>query len=496
MSMQDDFDAFIATGSPLYIGGEWRAAKSGATMEVTDPATGEIFAQVASGDAADIDDAVAAARAAFENPEWRDMSVAARRKLMLDLADAFEADFELLALIESRNTGMPIKNAKLFDLGLALESLRYGAGWVGRMNGETLSSTNGHEHIYTTYEPVGVVGGIVPWNVPAAMCTEVVAMTLATGCTLVLKAAEMTPLSAVRLGQLCEQVGVPKGVINIVNGGGETGAAMSSHPGIDKIAFTGSTNTGKAIMKSGADTMKRMTLELGGKSPFIIMPDADVEAATQAAANAVFTNTGQICAAGSRLFVHASLYEEVLAGLARIADGLTLGTGDDEAADIGPVISGEQRDKIMDYVDSAVADGARLVAGGKVLDGPGFYMRPTVLADTRPDMRAVKEEIFGPVICARSFDDPALDAVADIANATEFGLSSYIWTGDVATAHLLARKLKAGQVIVNGGAFLDEQVPTGGYKQSGSGRQHGKVGFEAFLELKSVTVNLGLREAA
>ena len=485
------FDTFIAEPLPLLIGGDWRQAQSGATLSVVDPATGLAFAHAAAGDARDVDAAVTAARAALGDPAWAMMPVAKRRKLLLDLADAIERDVELLAMLEVRNAGMPMFAARAFNIGFAVEALRYAAGWVGKLGGETLSTSFGHQHVYTVREPVGVVGAIIPWNVPFAMAAEALALALATGCTLVLKPAELTPLSAIRLGQLALDVGVPPGVFNIVNGeGAVAGAAMVAHPGIDKIAFTGSTDTGKAIMQAAAATLKRVTLELGGKSAFVIMPDADVKGATMAAAAAIFSNSGQICAAGSRLFVHADVFDAVMEGLAAIAGKMPVGSGLDPDTKIGPLVSERQLMRVCDYVESAVADGARIVAGGKARPGDGFFMTPTVLADTRPDMRAVREEIFGPVLCARRFDDSNLAQIAALANDSDYGLSAYVWTKDISAAHSLARMLKAGTVIINGGPVLDANVPSGGFKQSGIGRQHGREGFEAYLETKSVVVNL------
>jgi phenylacetaldehyde dehydrogenase len=483
-------DAFLAKPQRLLIGAAWVPAQSNAVIDIIDPATGIIFAHAAAGGSEDINAAVRAARTTLDSNAWASMPVVRRRKLLLDLADAVEGDADLLSLIETRDNGMPLFAARLFGVGLAVEALRYAAGWVGKLGGETLSTSYDDKLVYTLKEPVGVVGAIIPWNAPLGMAAEHIAAAIATGCTLVLKPAELSPLSAIRLGQLALQVGVPAGVINIVTGHGPVaGSALAAHPGVDKIAFTGSTATGKLIMASAASTLKRVTLELGGKSPVIIFPDADIDAAVGGAAGGVFANSGQICVAGSRLYVHAKVYDRVVAGIAAKAQALKVGSGLDPGVQIGPLISQRQLSRVQGYIASGIEQGATVVTGGDV-SGPGYFIKPTVLADTRDDMTLMREEIFGPVICAMRFDDEDLQHIAALANNSDYGLAAYIWTRDISIAHRLARRIKAGSVIVNGGPLLDMNVPSGGYKQSGVGRQHGRMGLEAYLETKTIAVTL------
>ncbi|MDZ4236756.1 MAG: aldehyde dehydrogenase family protein, partial [Hydrogenophaga sp.] len=361
-----------------------------------------------------------------------------------------------------------------------------------KLNGETRAvSLPGDWHAYTLREPVGVVGLIVPWNVPLAMAVSKIAPALAAGCTVVLKPAELTPLTALRLGELMVAVGFPPGVVNIVTGlGTEAGQALVAHPGVDKVSFTGSTAVGKAILASAAGNLKRVALELGGKSPVFIFPDADLDRAIDAAARGIFSNTGQVCAAGSRLFVHRSVAERVVEGVAQRARQLRVAPGLVADAEIGPVISARQRERVMAYVASGRAEGAEVVAGGEALDGAGYFIQPTVLVNTTPAMRVVREEIFGPVLCVQQFDDDSLEQLAARGNDTDFGLSSSIWTRDLRTAHQMVRRLKAGNVRVNAAAALDFAMPFGGYKQSGWGRENGREGVEAYTELKSVAIDL------
>lgn len=487
-----NFPEILSQPLRMLIDGEWHAAQSGAELDITDPSTGRVFAHSAAGDVRDIDTAVRAAKRAFETGPWPRMRPADRARLLWNLAQALEENGDELALLETLNTGKPLKIARAFDVGLAAECLRYNAGWVTKLNGETRNvSLPGEWHAYTLREPVGVVGLIVPWNVPLAMAVSKIAPALAAGCTVVLKPAELTPLTAIRLGELIQKVGFPAGVVNIVTGLGSTaGQALVDHPDVDKISFTGSTPVGKSILAAAGGNLKRVSLELGGKSPVFIFADADLNRAMDAAARGIFGNTGQVCAAGSRLFVHRAVFDQVVEGLVQRANKLCVASGLDLKAEMGPVISARQRERVMAYIDSGIAEGAQLVAGGRALDQDGFFVQPTVLANTRPDMKVVREEIFGPVLCTQIFDDDSLDQLAVRANDTDYGLSASIWTRDLTVAHKMVRRIKAGNVRVNAAAALDFAMPFGGYKQSGWGRENGREGVEAYTELKSVAIDL------
>jgi len=484
--------AFTHRPRELLIAGGWRPALSGASFEVIDPATGRTFAHAAAGDAGDIDAAVKAARAAFEEPPWSNSTPAFRARLLLRLADLIEANGDELALLETLDNGMPFRMARMAATFGAAESLRYHAGWASKIGGATVNiSVPGEWHVYTLREPVGVVGQIVPWNFPFVMAVAKIAPALAVGCTVVLKPAEQTPLSSVRLGELILEAGFPPGVVNIVTGYGETaGRALVAHPGVDKIAFTGSTPVGKEILRACAGNLKRVTLELGGKSPVIIFPDAALGPATEVAARGIFMNTGQVCAAGSRLFVHERVFDQVVEGVVGKARALRVGAGTDSATDMGPVVSDVQRQRVTGYIRSGVEDGARVLTGGKPMAGPGYFVEPTVLADTTANMKVVREEIFGPVLCAMSFSDTDVDAIARMANDTQYGLAASIWTRDISVAHRLARRIKAGSVRINTPGSVDPALPLGGFKQSGWGRENGREGTEIYTEVKSVTVGL------
>ncbi len=484
--------AFTQSPRELLIAGRWRPAVSGATFDVIDPATGRTFARAAAGDAADIDAAVGAARAAFEGPPWSNSTPAARARLLLRLADLIEANGDELALLETLDNGMPFRMARMGATFGAAESLRYHAGWATKIGGETVNlNVPGEWHAYTLREPVGVVGQIVPWNFPFVMAVAKIAPALAVGCTVVLKPAEQTPLSTVRLGELILEAGFPPGVVNIVTGFGETaGRALVAHPGVDKIAFTGSTPVGKEILRACAGNLKRVTLELGGKSPVIIFPDAALGPATEVAARGIFMNTGQVCAAGSRLFVHERIFDQVIEGVVAKARGLKVGAGTDPTTEMGPVVSDVQLERVSGYIRSGVEDGARILTGGATMSRPGFFVEPTVLAGTTANMKVVREEIFGPVLCAMSFSDTDVDALARMANDTEYGLAASIWTRDISVAHRLARRIKAGSVRINTPGTVDPALPLGGYKQSGWGRENGREGTEIYTEIKSVTVGL------
>lgn len=482
---------FLNQTHGLFIGGKWVPALSGKTLDVINPATGEVFARAAAGEAADVDLAVKAAREAFDNGPWSGLPPFARRNLLLKLADAIEARADEIAMLESLDNGMPFRMARFLAAGGAPECLRYNAGWVGKINGETPTLSVPNHHAYTLREPVGVVGAITPWNVPFAMEVAKIAPALAAGCTVVLKPAELTPLTAIRLGQLIEEVGFPPGVVNIVTGLGDpAGKALVEHADVDKVSFTGSTAVGKSILAAAAGNLKRVSLELGGKSPVIVFPDADLDRATEAAAQGIFGNAGQVCVAGSRLYVHKTVFDRVVAGVVDRAKKLKVGPGLQPDTQMGPLISQKQLDRVRGYVESGSREGAEVVVGGQPIEGKGYFMQPTVLAQTRREMRVVREEIFGPVVCAMPMDDEDLERIARVANDTDYGLSSNIWTRDISLAHKLARKIKAGTVRINGGSGLDYALPFGGYKQSGWGRENGREGVEAYTEVKSVSVAL------
>lgn len=484
---------FILRQHDLLIGGASVPAEAGERIAVVDPGTGQVITSVAKGRASDIDKAVRAAHAAFENPAWRDMKPVERSRLLHRLADLVEQDMEFLAELETIDNGAPLLLTRGFFLPLVVSTIRYYAGWPTRLNGETIAvSAPGEWHAYTLREPVGVVGQIVAWNAPLVLTMQKAAPALAAGCTIVLKPAELTPLTALRLGELALQAGIPEGVFNIVTGEGDAGAALVEHPLVDKISFTGSTPVGKAIMRSAADGMKRLSLELGGKSPSIVFADADLELAIPGAANAVFMNTGQVCVAGSRLFVHRKVYDQVVEGVAAIAAGLPIGHGLDEGSVIGPLISQAQRDRVLGYVEQGKAAGAAVAAGGAAVGDAGFFVKPTLFTDTTPDMSIIREEIFGPVVAAIPFDDDTdLSSLVAQANATPYGLAASIWTRDLATAHRMARRVRSGTVGINSHGLLDVALPFGGAKQSGFGREYGAEGILAYTETKSVAAFLG-----
>ena len=484
--------AFLAQAKKLLIDGEWVDAVSGKTFAVEDPATQETIAHVAEGDAADIDKAVAAARRAFESGPWATMLPAERAKLVWRLGDILEAHADELAELEALDNGKPITAARRDDVGGSINMFRYMSGWATRLTGETIPvSSPGNWFAYSVREPVGVVGQIIPWNFPLMMAAWKLAPALAAGCTIVLKPAEQTPLSALRLGELVMEAGFPKGVLNIVTGFGETARArLSSHPDVDKVAFTGSTEVGKLIVKAAAGNLKRVSLELGGKSPQVVFPDARLDNAVAGTASAIFYNMGQCCTAGSRLFAHKKVFDQIVEGLTSEAAKLKIGHGLDPETTLGPLVSDEQHQKVQGFLESGRSEGAEVVTGGGVHGNRGYFIQPTVLANTNRDMRVVREEIFGPVICVQPFEEDDLDGIAKFANDTEYGLSASIWTQDLTKAHTLARKIRAGTVWVNTHNWGDAALPFGGYKQSGWGREMGKEVLEHYLETKAVGVRL------
>ncbi|MFA5962535.1 MAG: aldehyde dehydrogenase family protein [Sphingomonas sp.] len=491
MPALDKAQAFAASRHQLFIGGHWVEPLEGKRFASHNPATGARHADVAEAGAADVDRAVIAARAAMDNPAWSEMKPALRARLINRLADALEANIDEFAALETLDNGMPVRDAKFFHIPHAIESLRYNAGWATKLNGETIAlSGMGTWHAYTLREPVGVVAQIVPWNAPLAMACAKIGPALAAGCAVILKPAEETSLTALRLAHLIEEIGFPAGVFNLLTGFGEpAGAALTAHPGVDKVTFTGSTEVGRLILRAAAGNFKRVTLELGGKTPVIVLPDADPVKVIEGAARAIFTNAGQVCNAGSRLFVHERHFDEVVEGVGKLAEAMKLGSGFEADTMMGPVISAAQRDRVRGYVKSGISAGATLAAGGREIDGEGFFVAPAILTGTQADMAVRREEIFGPVLCAMSFADEDLDRIAADANASEYGLGAVIWTNNLSAAHKLARKLKAGTVRVNGGG-LDPALPFGGFKQSGWGRENGREGIDAYTETKSVAIAL------
>jgi phenylacetaldehyde dehydrogenase len=483
---------FLSRPQRLFIGGKWVSAQSGETLTVLDPATGRALAEVAAGGAADIDFAVKAARTAFRSGPWPSMSHAERGRLIYKLADLIEREADEIALLESLDGGNPVRSTRHVDIAMAIESLRYNAGWTTKLTGETaLASAHSRSFSYTLREPIGVVGAITPWNAPFLMAVNKIAPALATGCTVVLKPAELAPLSALRLGELLEELGLAPGVVNIVTGYGPVaGQALVDHPDVNKISFTGSTRVGRSILTGAAGNMKRVTLELGGKSPVIIFPDADIEAATQATSQTIFFKTGQFCAAGTRLFAHQKVFDKVVAGFADRAQKLKIGPGIAPDTDMGPIISQKQLDRVMGLIGAGEHDGAEILTGGKRIEREGYFVQPTLLANVRPEMSVFQEEIFGPVLCAMPFGDASeLDQLVERANDTSYGLAANIWTCDLALAHKLARRIQAGTITINGGG-REQPMPFGGYKQSGLGREGGREGIEAYTEIKTVAIGL------
>jgi phenylacetaldehyde dehydrogenase len=476
---------------PLFVGGRPAPAKSGRTFDVFNPATGERLAKAAAGGREDIDAAVGAARTAFESGPWATMPPSERSKLIWRLADAIEAKAPELALLETLDNGMPYMMALHVAVPMATESLRYFAGWPTKLNGSTPPiSAPGEWHAYTVRQPVGVVGQIVPWNFPLSMACGKLGAALAAGCTVVLKPAEQTPLSTVRLAEIIHEVGFPDGVVNIVTGlGTEAGQALIDHPDVDMISFTGSTATGKAILAVAARDLKRVTLELGGKSPNIIFADADLDRAIEAAAMGAFFNTGQVCVARSRLFVHEKVYDRVVGGISGFAANLKVGSGLAADSMLGPLVSQAQLERVTRYISLGAEEGGEIVAGGKRLDSAGYFVQPTVIAGANPNARVMREEIFGPVVCVVPFGDDLEDVVRR-ANDTDYGLAASIWTSNISIAHKLARRIKAGTIDINGMASPHVTMPFGGFKQSGIGRENGREGVEAYTELKSVNIEL------
>ncbi|MGE3148167.1 MAG: aldehyde dehydrogenase [Pseudorhodoplanes sp.] len=482
---------FLAREHRMLVDGQWVPAKSGKTFDVYNPATGEVIGRAPEGDKADIEAAVAAARRAFDQEVWWGLGPEKRGRILWRIGDLINQHGEELANLESINNGMLFKFAHLGAIPLIADTFRYYAGWATKIHGKTSEILGGpmKSLAYTLKEPIGVVGLIAPWNAPLLIASWQAAPALAAGCTCVLKPAEETPLSILRLGELMLEAGIPPGVVNIVTGFGHTaGAALSAHNDVDKVSFTGSTEVGRLILQAAGGNLKKVALELGGKSPVVVFDDADASAAIPGAARAIFNNAGQVCTAGSRLYVQRRKYDEVIEGVADIAKKIKVGPGLAPESEMGPLISKKQLERVTGYVQGGVADGAQVVTGGQRAGNQGYFMQPTVLSNTNPDMKVVQEEIFGPVVCAMPFDD--LDEIAKIANDTPYGLAGSIWTKDLVKAHTLARKIRAGSLGINIHSPLHPSMPRGGYKQSGWGRENSLEGLEAFLETKTVYVTL------
>lgn len=482
---------FIAREQRMLIGKDWAAPADGKLLDSYNPANEQLIGRIPAGGTRDVDLAVKAAREAFDEGPWPKMSGPERAKLLWRLGDLIDEHADEISVIETLDMGVPFKAARFGAVGGSADIARYLSGWAGRLYGDTIPASAGDWHIYTQREPCGVVAQIVPWNVPFGQAVSKICAALAAGCTVVAKPAELTSLSTLRLGELILEAGFPEGVVNIVTGlGTEAGAALASHPDVDKVSFTGSTATGKSILSASVNSLKRVTLELGGKSPVIILDDADLEEAIPGAANSVFSNSGQVCVAGSRLFVHPKVIDEVLAGLADYAATLKVGPGLDPANHLGPLVSGGQLDRVLGYVEAGRKDGAEIIHGGTRIGDKGYFVEPTIFTKASANISIAREEIFGPVITVLPMEDDSLETLARQANDTEYGLAATIWSRDIKKAHCLASKIRAGSVRINAAGNVDPAVPFGGYKQSGIGRERGREGVEIYTELKSILVAL------
>lgn len=485
--------AFISRTQKLYIDGRWVAAASGKTFDTIDPASEQVICAVAEGDREDVDRAVRAAHEAFYRGEWSRMIPAVREALLLKWADLVEADADMLAELESLDNGKLVMYAKMIDVPASVQLIRYYAGWATKIGGTTANVSigipNTEFHAYTLRQPVGVVGQIIPWNFPLVMAALKLAPALACGCTSVLKPAEQTPLSAIRLVELAEQAGIPKGAINLITGFGEgAGQALVEHPLVRKIAFTGSTAVGRHIGKVAIDSLKRVSLELGGKSPVIIAKDANLDEAIAGAANAIFFNQGQVCVAGARLFVEEPIFDDVMSGMKEIAGSMKLGGGRNPESQMGPLVSKEQHERVLGYIDKGIREGGEVLSGGGRHAGKGYFVQPTIFKNCGPASTLYREEIFGPVLVANSYKDA--DEIAAKANDTVYGLAASVWTQNLSLAHRLAKRIEAGTVWVNCHHFIDPALPFGGFKQSGIGREQAADGIELYTETKSVLMKI------
>jgi phenylacetaldehyde dehydrogenase len=482
----------LARKPALFINNEWVRSTHEATLAVEDPSSGREVSRIVDASDSDVDRAVAAARAAFDDGRWSNLPPNRRERIINKLADLIETHAVEFAELEAIDNGKPVGFATIVDIPGAVDQLRYMAGWASKLSGEVMEPQalpRGTVFSYVSREPVGVAAQIVPWNFPLLMATLKISPALASGCTLVLKPAEQTSLTALRLADLIVEAGFPPGVVNVITGNGHTaGEHLVKHPGVDKIAFTGSTEVGKIINRNATETLKRVTLELGGKSPVVVMPDVNVDEVAPGAAGAIFFNSGQVCIAGSRLFAHRSIFDRMIEGMAGAAAFWSPRPSLDPQAHMGPLVSKEQMDRVMGYIEAGKRAGASVALGGDAPAANGYYVNPTILVDVKPNMSVVREEIFGPVVVAQRFDD--LDEVAKAANDTCYGLGAGIWTKDLSTMHRLASKIKAGTVWGNCHAIIDPALPFGGYKQSGIGREQARQGIEAYTELKTVIIKL------
>ena len=484
---------FVQKEHRMLIDGRFVAAAAGQTFPVYNPATGEVITHVPEGEAEDVDRAVRAARRAFDEGPWPRLSPSERGRTLWKLADLLEQNLEEFAELESLDNGKPYSIARVADVPLAVDMFRYMGGWATKISGKTLPLSAGYDfHSYTLREPIGVVAQIIPWNFPLLMAVWKIAPALACGCTIVLKLAEQTPLTGLRLAELINEAGFPPGVVNVLTGYGEgAGAPLAAHDQVDKVAFTGSTEVGKLIVQAATGNLKKVTLELGGKSPAIVFPDAKIDHAVQGTASAIFFNHGQCCCAGSRLYIHEKVFDRVVEGVSEVASGIKLAPGMDPACQMGPLVSDEQYRKVVGYIESGIQEGAKVVAGGPISgQDRGYFVRPTVLTNTNTRMKVVQEEIFGPVVCAVPFSDSDVDAILKRANDTIYGLAASVWTQNIGLAHKVARGLRAGTVWVNCHNVFDASLPFGGYKQSGWGREMGEEVLNNYLETKAVTVAL------
>ena len=482
--------AFLARSHQLLIGGKWVSAANGATIDVINPSTGKVFATVAAGGAGEIDAAVRAARRAFSSGPWGKLRAVERARLLYKLADAVEAKAEEIAWLESLDGGNPVRSVRHVDIAMAIDSLRMSASLADKITGETsLSSPQGEGFAYFLREPIGVAGLITPWNAPFLMAVNKIGPALAVGCTVVQKPAALAPLTALRLGELICELGFPDGVVNIVTGLGPlAGQALADHPDVNKISFTGSTRVGKSILTAAAVNMKRVTLELGGKSPIVVFPDADLERAANSIGDEICFKTGQFCAAGTRLFVHQAVHDELVERVASRLGAVKVGAGTTPGVQMGPIISEKQLERVLGYIAAGGADGVQIATGGKRIERDGYFVEPTLLIGARAEMSVMRDEVFGPVLGVASFSDPKdLEQIAAMANDTQYGLAAKIWTTDLRSAHQLARKLQAGLVTINGGGG-DGRMPFGGFKQSGIGREGGREGALSFTEIKSISM--------
>jgi len=473
----------------LLIDGQW--VEGGKTLDSINPATGEVLTSVVEASAQEVDRAVEAARRAFAGGRWRAMPASERGRMIWQLADLVENHIDELAELETLDNGKPIFESRQVDLPMVVDVLRYYAGWATKIHGETVNASD-TAFTYTLREPVGVVGLIIPWNFPLLLASWKLGPALACCNTMVLKPAEQTPLTALRFGELAVEAGLPAGVLNIVTGGPETGKAMVRHPGIDKIAFTGSTIVGKEIMRSGADTIKRVTLELGGKSPNIVFADSDLDSAVRGAVNGIFYGKGEVCNAGSRLFIESRVRDEFMNKLVARAKKMQPGDPLDPKTRMGAIVSREQMNTVLGYIDAGKKEGAQLIAGGKPVSvdgGNGFFIEPTIFDGVHNDMKIAQEEIFGPVLATLSFDD--VDQVVELANRSPYGLAAAVWTKDLKKAHQVSRRLRAGTVWINTYGLMDASLPFGGYKSSGFGRELGQAALEHYTEIKTVWLNMG-----